>query len=273
MKMRFCLFFLCSLFSICTLGNNTPKRIVSLAPSLTKYMYELGAQSKLVGCTNYCTVDVNDSIELVASAVKVNVEKVLVLKPDLILVSSLTEGKTIQLFKQLGIEVLYLDFPKSFNEICSQLIFLGSKLGYQSEAHAVVDNEKARLESILEKLNYQSTKPSIFMQIGANPLFTVVPNTYMDDFISMVGAVNIASDLKSGSMAKETVIARNPDYIFVVIMGIGEEQKKEWSKYTSLTASSKQQIFTLDADKACSPTPKDFVDVLEEIIKKISSCE
>jgi iron complex transport system substrate-binding protein len=118
------------------------------------------------------------------------------------------------------------------------------------------------------KITVPSTqKPKIFIQIGANPLYTVFPNTFMDDYITYAGAQNIAFDFTIGFITRESVLLRNPDVIFIVSMGItGEEEKKNWEKVKELNASKNKKIFILDSDKACTPTPVTFIETLETII-------
>jgi iron complex transport system substrate-binding protein len=105
------------------------------------------------------------------------------------------------------------------------------------------------------------------MQIGANPLFTVVPNMFMNDLILFSGTTNIAADLEMGSINRETVLVRNPDIIIVVLMGAsGTEEKGQWEIFESLSAVKRNQVFIMGADNACSPTPLSFVDALDEFI-------
>jgi len=197
----------------------TPKRIISLAPSLTKSLYMLGAEDLLVGCTNYCTLKNPDDAEVVASAVKVNLEKAMMLKPDLVLTSSLTNPETARTFQKLGVEVLYFPYPKSYEAMCSYLLELGAKIGRKELAEKLVARSKARLAQVKAMVPKQAKKPRVFMQIGANPLFTVVPNTFMQDFIDFSGCENIAGNLEIGSITREGVLVRNPDVIFVILMG------------------------------------------------------
>ena len=90
----------------------------------------------------------------------------------------------------------------------------------------------------------------------------------MDDFVTFSGGTNIASELKSGSITREYVLKQNPDIIFIVTMGIvAEEERDTWLKYPSVSAAKSKQIFILDSDKTCSPTPVLFVDALEEMIR------
>ena len=88
----------------------------------------------------------------------------------------------------------------------------------------------------------------------------------MDDFITLLGAENIAGQLTGGTVTREFVIANNPDYIFIATMGIvGEEEVKIWKKYPNLTATRQGHIYIIDADKACQPIPSYFVETLQEM--------
>lgn len=111
----------------------------------------------------------------------------------------------------------------------------------------------------------------MFFQIGVDPLFSVLSNTFMDDYINFLGAENIAKTLKRGSVSREFVIANNPDYIFIVTMGmVGNEEKEIWSRYSNLTASRKKQIHIIESDIACQPTPVTFVQTMEILEKMIN---
>lgn len=250
--------------------GQTPKRIISLAPSLTKNLYLLGAEDLLVGCTSYCVLQSETDAEVVASAVQVNYEKAVMLKPDLVITTSLIKPKTIETFRKLGVKVLEFPTPQSFDEICEQFIELGNVIGKKALAEETITEARKRIAVIKNKAPAGQPKQKIFMQIGANPLFTVVPHTFMNDFISFSGTENIASDLSVGSINRETVLVRNPDVIIVVLMGtLGAEEKDRWEEFDSLSAVQKDQVFIVNADKTCSPTPLSFVEALDEIIHLI----
>jgi iron complex transport system substrate-binding protein len=250
-----------------TASAQEAKRIVSLVPWITKSLYLMGEQNRLVGCTSYCPVVATDEIPVVATAVTVNLEKTLMLKPDLVFASSLIKPETIDNLKKLGIKVEYLPYPKSFDEICTDFIRIGELVGQVVKAKTIVAQQKERLAKLKAGIPL-GKHPKIFIQIGAKPLFCAVPNTFMDDFVSFSGGTNIASELKNGSITREYVLKQNPDVIFIVTMGIvGEEERDTWLKYPSLSASKSKHIYILDSDKTCSPTPVLFVDALEEMLR------
>ena len=127
------------LLAITTKGAFPQNRIVSLAPSLTKMIYLLKANDRLIGCTSYCEIAESDNIDVIASAIEVNIEKVYILKPDLVLATSLTKPATIAAIEKLGIKVLMLPMPKSYNDICNQLIKIAKPLGKSDLAKSIID--------------------------------------------------------------------------------------------------------------------------------------
>lgn len=262
------LYFLSILLILCLFGQaQEAKRIVSLVPWMTKSLYLMGEQGRLVGCTSYCPVEATDKIPVVATAVNVSLEKTLTLKPDLVFASSLIKPETIENLKKLGLRVEYMPYPKSFEEICTNFIRVGELVGQGAKAKNIVSQQKERLAKLKAGIPVGKNL-KMFMQIGAKPLFCAVPNTFMEDFIQFAGGKNIASELKLGSVTREYVLKQNPDIIFIVTMGIvAEEERETWLNYPSLSASKSKRVFILDADKTCSPTPVLFVDALEEMIK------
>lgn len=253
------------------LWGQTEMRIVSLAPSITKNIYYLDAQNQIIGCTNYCTEALNDNVEVIASAVKVNIEKTVSLLPDLVLATTITDSETIEMFKKFDIKVAVFPTPQSFSEICDQFLLLGKLLGKEENAQKIVDESKAKIESFSTK-NILQNSSKIFFQIGAKPLFTVLPNTFMNDYISFVGSKNIAEGMSQGTITRESVLTHNPDVIFVVTMGIiGDEEKQTWESYKGLKAADNKKVFIIDAEKACSPTPVTFIETLETIYSLINT--
>jgi len=243
------------------------KRIVSLVPWVTKSLYLMGEQHRLVGCTSFCPVEASDKIPVVANAMNVNIEKTFTLKPDVVIASSLNKPETIDNLKKLGIKVVMQPYPQSFDEICTYFVQIGDLVGQGAKAREVVNQQKVRLAKLKATIPPRKN-PNVFIQIGAKPLFCAVPGTFMEDFIRFSGGKNIASELKLGSVTREYVLKQNPDVIFIVTMGIvAQEEKDTWLRYQSLSASKSKKIFILDADKTCSPTPILFVDALEEMIK------
>lgn len=246
------------------------QRIISLAPSLTKNIYYLEADNQLVGCTSYCTEAVADQKEIVASAIKVNIEKTVSLKPDIILVTTITSPETIELLKKFNIRVEVFETPANTDEIFTQFIRMGQMLNCENKAEAIISDAKLKIESIKKQLPAFNKK--IFFQIGAEPIFTVLPGTFMNDYITFLGGENVSNDVRTGAVSRESVVANNPDIIFIVTMGItGQEEYQQWQAFKDMQATRSKNIFIIDADKACSPTPVTFVETLDTLVSLLKS--
>ena len=262
--------FFCFLWINVVIAVASPARIISLAPSITKMISLLDAEDLLVGCTSFCILNQQGKAEVVASAIQVNIEKIALLKPDLILVSDLTRPETISTLRKLGIEVYRFAYAKTFDDLCTDLIVLGEKIDKKAFAESIIDHTKAELKRVRALVPAKTQKPRIFAQIGTNPLWAVIPETFMNDFIEFAGSVNIVSDARSGAISREQVLIRNPEVIFIMLMGnLGAEEKDQWKKYSGLDAVKNNKIFLMDQERTCSPTPPVFVETLEEIIRCI----
>lgn len=128
-------------------SSKTVERVVSLAQSLTKDIYFLDAQDLLIGCTSYCTEAIADNKEVIGSAVKINIEKVISLKPDLVLTTPLTDSETIDMLRKFGIQVEVFASAKSFDEICNQFIEIGKLLNREEKAFEVVNQSKNKKQN------------------------------------------------------------------------------------------------------------------------------
>lgn len=263
------------LFVLCTITTfaQNYKRIISLAPSLTQSLYYLGAEDRLVGRTSYCVAAEGDDVPIVASAVTLNMEKAVSMQPDLVIALGLTDQKDIETLRKFGIEVEVFKSPQTFEEICTQFIQLGKSVGKSDKAKQIVAESKKRIAEIQQK-QQGNPQPKIFFQVGSNPLFTVTPNTFMDDYIQLIGGENISKELTKGIIGREFVVAQNPDYIFICTMGItSEKERKLWKSYTSINAVKQNKIFTINADIACQPTPITFVETMEVMNEAMSESE
>ncbi len=249
--------------SIASVTSQKIERIISLAPSLTKSIYYLEAADKLMGHTSFCHIAKSDNKKVVATAVKVNIEKVVSMRPDLVVATTITNPETIAMLRKAGLRVEVFSTPKSFDEICTQFVNLGTILGKDEKANAIVVDAKKQVAEI--RAQKRSSEPlRFFIQIGAKPLYAVLENTFMNDYITFLGGKNIADGLTRGTLTREYVLVNKPDVIVVVTMGIvGDEEVKTWRSYAHLPAVSNNRVFIVESDMACTPTPPDFLKTLQ----------
>jgi ABC-type Fe3+-hydroxamate transport system substrate-binding protein len=267
------LFLMILFFSVVSLTcfSQNAKRVISLAPSITENLYLIGAQNKLVGCTSFCTLAIADGKEQIGSTVDVNIEKILMLQPDLVLAMLLTKPQDIETMRKLGIKVEVIPTPRNFSEICSQTIEIAKLVGCENAAKEIVQKSKLTVDSLKQKSGQHRKKLKIFFQLGSNPIFTVLENTFMNDFILLCNGENIANGLTKGSVTRESVLMKNPDVIIVATMGgFGAEEQKLWKSYPGLKAAKNNKIFLIDSETACSPTPVNFVKAFTDVVNFVN---
>lgn len=249
--------------------HSIPQRIISLGPINTENVYLLGADNRLVANTSYCARPAAaKNKDKIGSVMQVSLEKIVSLKPDLVLATGLTQQQQLQQMKNLGLRVVQFQQPSSFAAICSQFLQLGQLLGVEKKAQTIVEQARHRVQAVVNRYT-NLPRQTVFLQIGSRPLFSSVQGSFTNDYIVYSNATNIAGSLKNGTMNYERVLAHNPDVIIIAIMGtesgIAATEKKKWYKFSGMKAVLNHRIHVIDPDLVCSPSPITFAEALEQI--------
>jgi ABC-type Fe3+-hydroxamate transport system substrate-binding protein len=271
---RACLFVLCCAMlwfpgSLAAL-EPSPQRIISLAPSITREIYDLGAQDMLIGVTLY-RPDEAQSKEIVGTLTKLNFEKIFSLMPDLILASKDSNTKTdIEKLKALGLNVVVFEGCISLSGIFDEFERLGSLLGKKPEADEILRDVQKKIDHIRSSIRV--TKPvKVYWQMGSSPLVSISDTTFPGEYIRLAGCENIFADAPANypRINIEEVIARNPDVILMVAEMESDRVQALWSTMEEINAVKNGRVYTLKADLVCQPTPRMFVKGFEAVVKRL----
>ena len=269
-----CAFFFILWHTLALAESPLPQRIVSLVPNITEDLYLLGAQDRIVGVTSYCQRPPEaQNKERVGAVVEVNVEKILNLRPDLVIASPLTDQKQIEKFRDLGMRVEIFQAPRDFDGLCAGFLEIARLVGREGEGREIIKYAQGELAQIKEKVK-GLPRPKVFVQIGEKPLVAAGGDSFIDDFVAFAGGVNIAHEVKTSVYSREEVVKKNPDIILIAKMGmVGEREKKQWATYTTIRAVQTDQIHTVDPYRFCSPTPLSFVESVRELVRLFHGTE
>lgn len=250
-------------------NKKSPQRIISLGPIHTENIYLLGAEDRLVATTSYCIHPEAATLkEKIGSVMQISIEKILSLKPDLILATDLSSPQQVQKLLDLGLNVVQFHQATSFQQICDQFIVLGRLLGNEKRAHTVVEEAQKKIAAVKQQVA-GLPKQKVFLQIGTQPLVGALQNTFTNDFILLSGGINIVDDQLSGKTKSEKVIAQNPDVIIIAIMGnesgLAGKEKEKWLGIPVIRAVRDNRVHVLDPYLACSPSPVTFAEALSII--------
>lgn len=238
-------------------------RIVSLAPSATQTLYELDAQEYLIGCTSYCITRPEDSIEVVSDITTPNIERLVSLKPDVVLATAMLGRQHIGSLERFGIKVIILPYPESIQEAFAQYQQIAEIVGKGDEAEMLLDNYRDRIESIRRSAG--DKRGEVFIQIGADPLFAAVEGTFLSDCAEVCGLVNILKRESGGMVNKEFVVTANPDWMLLILMDNLQQSAYEgWLEFKNMDAVKNGRILTLD-DNSCQPTPASIINSIERL--------
>jgi iron complex transport system substrate-binding protein len=245
-----------------------PKRVVSLAPSLSEIVCAVGKKELLKGVTRFSDYPAYvKQLPKVGSYIRLDLERILRLKPDLCL--SVKDGnpkETILRLESLGIPVYVLN-PHDLESVTGAIDEVGSLLGAEKEARKLTAAMLKRIERVRACTKAAKVKPRVFLQIGVSPIVSAGKGSFLNELLELSGAVNVAAAGFSAypRYSREQVLDLNPDILIITSMARGRsfgEVKKEWESWPGFAASLKKQVYILDSDLLDRPTPR-MVDGLE----------
>lgn len=253
-----------------------PDRIVSLAPSNTEILFALGLEERIIGVTDYCDYpEEATEKEKIGGFSTVSLEKVVALKPDLVVASSGNNQEVIDRIKSLGIPVYFVQ-PENLDHIYETLENLGYLTGTEDTARLIQKSLKEREEIVKKKGEQLSNRPTIAHVIWYEPIYVSGSATFQDELIKIAGGIN-AFDGKSGHsiVSLEEFIHSNPDILMINTgSGMGDADAdivsylKSEPRLSRLNAISNDDIIMVNSDIADRSGPR-LWDMLEEIAPKI----
>ncbi len=251
-------------------SKKLPERVISLSPIITETIFLVGAQDRLIANTSYCNVPEEAKTKAkIGSVIQMNIEKVVRLKPDLVIASALSKEKQIQTLENFSIPVIRARNPKTFDQMCEMTMDLGGRLGCFEQAQKIVKAAQDKANAILEG-NRTLEKPKVFLQIGIKPLHSANKDMFINEYIRYSGGRNISENEGSGVYSREKVVSVNPDVILIATMGTskkaGRLEREKWLAFKNIKAVEKGRIHVLDPEILCSPTPVTFVKGLKQIV-------
>lgn len=252
-------------------GADYPRRIISLAPSITRNLFLLGAGERIVGVTVYCR-EYAQNKEEIGTLLEPNIEKIVSLQPDLIVASKEGNNRdSVNKLAHLGLKVHVLAENDSFADICAGFLELGRIIGSGQQAAEIILAARKRINAVKSRV-LRLAKPSVFWELGTKPVFTACRASFINDFMEISGGRNIFLDLDArySQVSREEVVRRNPDIIIIAAPNEALPAEKErWEKFPAMSAVKNKKIFILEDRLYTEPSPLAFAQAVENIAKII----
>ena len=198
-----------------------PQRVVSLSPAVTEIMFALGADSLLVGRTDFCEYPAEAlQIPSIGGISNLNIEKILSLNPDLVISGSMVGKKATDQMDQMGTPMVCVIEKPRFEALYDNIRAIGRLVGKEKEAdslNALMRERANALDNRTITQSHDNALPKVYYVVGFGPTgnFTAGGNTFINDIIRMAGGRNIAEEVEGWNYSLEALMQENPDYIIV----------------------------------------------------------
>ena len=233
-----------------------PQRIISLTPHLTELLFAVGAGSQVVGVDAASDFPRGaQSLPRVGDFSRLNFERILALRPDLVLVwVGGNRPVDIHGLRQLGVPVLHTRASR-LEDVARLLRLIGQASGHAGEGEAAARRFSARLAG-LRHADKRRQPVRVFYQVWDRPLMTVGGTHWISDALEVCGARNVFADLHglSPTVSREAVLQRAPDLI--VSSTDSPDMQSQWQRFGRMPAVRNGAFVRVDADLLHRPAPR-----------------
>jgi len=254
-----------------------PEKIISLAPSITEILFELGLDGKLVGCDEAsASIEGAGGITVVSTWMGLDLEAAVAQEPDIVFMDKTLDisGDTYTALTEVDVTVFIL-FPRTMEEMLEQITMIGDVCDVSDAGDGLRTELENRIEDVeTSSSTYTSAQKPMVLYVtyydGLSDPWVGTVSTMSADLIEKAGGKNIISD-STGYVVQvslEMIITENPDIILT-------SQSTSWPTTSreviieddilkDVAAVKNGQVFDIDGDLIDRPGPR-MVDGLEEI--------
>lgn len=224
-------------------------RVISMSPHVTELLFAAGGGGRIVGAVNYSDYpEAAKSIPRIGSNREIDLERVIALKPDLIVAwMHNASERQIEMVRKLGVPV-FLSDAQTLEGIPENVVRLGQLMGTETVANAAALELRKQLAGLRSRY---AGRPVVrtFYQVWDRPLYTLSGKHIITDALRLCAGENIFEKLTVTApvVSVESVLKEDPEAIF----GTAEKNYggvSLWKPYTTLTATRNDNLFTVDGD-------------------------
>jgi iron complex transport system substrate-binding protein len=235
-----------------------PERIVSIGPSITEFLFALGAGSRVVGVDDFSDEPAATKQLEKVGGINVNFEKVVSLQPDLVLSVKFSDG-TIERLASAGLLVLVVD-PQTIGDVARTAVLLGRAVG--SDGETMARDIQKRVDDVRSK-TAAAPKPRVYHEIDASDpakIFTVGPGSYIHDLIEIAGGQNIAARVTNAypQLSAEEILRGDPEIVVLAAADYAAkpEQVAARSGWAAIAAVKNNRIVSIAPNLINRPGPR-----------------
>lgn len=250
-----------------------PKRIVSLAPSVTETLFALDAGAQLVGICTFCDFPrAVERIDRIGSYLAPNVEAIVAKAPDVVIGVPPNNPEAVTALQRAGLRVVIVQVD-TIAQIEAAIRTIAQEAGRDAQGEALLAEVHRQMAAIRARLD-GAPQRRVLMVVGQNPLIAVGSGIFLNELIAQAHGINIAAGTGQQwpRLSLEFAVVSQPDVIIDGSMGSEEKEETQllgvWRNFPALPAVRNGRLYGHRSDTLLRPGPR-LAEGFEEIARLI----
>lgn len=259
--------------------------IVSMSPSSTRLLIDLGLADYIVACDTYSYEYYGDNLNADVSRYDMmapDQEAIVSLDPDIVFTTGMSYATGSDVYasvREAGICVADIPSASSLDEIGESIIFIGSCTGTYDEAQEIVDSMNDTIDKIKEiaaTISDDDKKVVLYETNTPTPdyptIYSAGSGTYISEMIEAIGAVNATSDQQGwASLTEEDAVSLNPDVIISTDMYTDDAVNTHLTLegWENVTAIINEDVYLMEHSNEINQPNQHVVSAMVEMAKDI----
>ena len=248
-----------------------PRRIVCLTDETTETLYLLGEENRIAGVSGY-TVRPKEarSKPRVSAFTSAKIDKILELRPDLVLAFSDLQADIARELIQKGLTVLTFN-QRSVSEILEMILALAGLVGCPEKGIALVSVLSGGLEEIRASANRFPRRPRVFFEEWNEPLISGIQ--WVEELIELAGGEPVFPELRQKPLARDrildagSVISRDPEIVIASWCGVKVNKERIAARpgWSGITAVRQRHVYEVKSTYILQPGPAALTEGVRQI--------
>ena len=251
-------------------------KVISMAPSTSEVLEELGLTDLLVAVDTYTPYYVENTAELPQfDMMAPDCETMLSLDPDIVFVTGMSYVGGENPFQELinaGVCLVEIPSSNSIADIQEDVQFISDCFGMSEEGAAVVETMQEKIDEIAAIGETITEKKTVMFETSALPyLYSFGSGVYLNEMLELIGAENVFADQESWiSVTEEVAIAANPDVILTSVDYVEDPVGEILARvgWEDITAVKNEAVYQIDSSSSNQPN-HNIVIALEQMAKAV----
>ncbi|WP_050034178.1 PGF-CTERM-anchored ABC transporter substrate-binding protein [Halorubrum halophilum] len=250
--------------------DERPERITTINPSAAQTLWEIGAQDRVVGVTQYAAYldGADEKTDVSAEGVGVSVERVVNTDPDLVLAPNASADQVADLREQ-GLTVYHFPAATSVDDIAEKTETTGRLVG-NCEAAAETNAEMNEAVADAESRTADLDRPNALYPLGDG--FVAANNTFINEIMEIGGVNNVAAAEGDGypQLSNEVILQTDPELILVTDP---EAPILDEEPYASTTAGVEGNYVVMEVNYLNQPAPRSVIESTETLATAVEELQ